>query len=263
MSWYYAEGNEQVGPISKADLFDLVRQKQIDAHTKVWRPGMEQWVKLGQLVKKQNDNGGRPSEKAPAGANVVAFPQANESAGCSECGQAFPTTEMIRFQDNWVCARCKPTFLQKLKEGVQLSSQMDFAGFWLRFAAIFLDGLILGGINFILQLPLTFLIGASGENMALMFTYQTINMLIGVAVPAGYTTWFLGKYAATPGKMACKIKVVRADGSPIGYGRALGRHFAKWLSWMILMIGFIMAAFDDEKRTLHDRICDTRVVKKD
>jgi uncharacterized RDD family membrane protein YckC len=52
------------------------------------------------------------------------------------------------------------------------------------------------------------------------------------------------------------------DGSQVTYLRALGRHFAKWISTMILAIGFIMAAFDDQKRTLHDRICETRVVRK-
>jgi uncharacterized RDD family membrane protein YckC len=82
-----------------------------------------------------------------------------------------------------------------------------------------------------------------------------------IVMPAAYTSWFLGKYAATPGKMAFKLKVVSSDGSRISYLRGLGRHFAKWISWMIMGIGFLMAAFDDEKRTLHDRICDTRVVK--
>ena len=41
--------------------------------------------------------------------------------------------------------------------------------------------------------------------------------------------------------------------------RAIGRHFSEWLS-SILFIGYIMAAFDEEKRALHDRICGTRVV---
>jgi uncharacterized RDD family membrane protein YckC len=55
---------------------------------------------------------------------------------------------------------------------------------------------------------------------------------------------------------------VVADGGRVSYSRALGRHFAKWLSSIILGIGFIMAVFDDERRTLHDRICETRVVRK-
>ena len=79
---------------------------------------------------------------------------------------------------------------------------------------------------------------------------------------AAYDTWFIGKYGATPGKMACKLKIVVEDGSRVSYLRAFGRHFAKYLSAMILLIGYIMAAFDDQRRTLHDRICETRVVRK-
>jgi uncharacterized RDD family membrane protein YckC len=72
----------------------------------------------------------------------------------------------------------------------------------------------------------------------------------------------IGKYGATLGKMACKIKVVTPDGGRVTYLRAFGRYFAKLLSAMICFIGYIMAGFDDEKRALHDRICDTRVVCK-
>ena len=75
-----------------------------------------------------------------------------------------------------------------------------------------------------------------------------------------YETIFIGKYGATVGKMACRIKVVTADGGQVSYLRAVGRYFAKLLSAFTLMIGYIIAAFDPEKRALHDRICNTRVV---
>ena len=75
-------------------------------------------------------------------------------------------------------------------------------------------------------------------------------------------TWLIGKYGATLGKMACGIRVVRPDGSPVTYLRAFGRYWAKFLSGIMLLIGYIIAAFDAEKRALHDHICDTRVVYK-
>jgi uncharacterized RDD family membrane protein YckC len=55
--------------------------------------------------------------------------------------------------------------------------------------------------------------------------------------------------------------VVRPNGGPIDLPRAVGRYFAKILSGIILLIGYIMAGFDGEKRALHDMICDTRVVR--
>lgn len=61
--------------------------------------------------------------------------------------------------------------------------------------------------------------------------------------------------------MALKLKIVRPNGDPITYGRALGRYFGEMLSGLILCIGFMMAGWDEEKRTLHDRVCDTRVIR--
>jgi uncharacterized RDD family membrane protein YckC len=60
--------------------------------------------------------------------------------------------------------------------------------------------------------------------------------------------------------MALKVHVVTADGGRVSYARALGRYFAKLLSAFTLLIGYIIAAFDPERRALHDRICNTRVV---
>ena len=63
--------------------------------------------------------------------------------------------------------------------------------------------------------------------------------------------------------MACKIKVVTADGGRVSYARAFGRYFAKMLSAFTCMIGYIIAVFDNpQKRALHDHICNTRVVYK-
>jgi uncharacterized RDD family membrane protein YckC len=52
-----------------------------------------------------------------------------------------------------------------------------------------------------------------------------------------------------------------SEGDRVSFARAVGRHFAKYISGLILGIGYIMAGFDEQKRALHDRICDTRVIK--
>jgi uncharacterized RDD family membrane protein YckC len=89
-----------------------------------------------------------------------------------------------------------------------------------------------------------------------------VLMCVNLAVGMSYETLMIGKYGATVGKMVMKIRVITAEGQKVSYLRALGRYFAKLLSGMTLMIGYLMAAFDDEKRTLHDRICNTRVIVK-
>jgi uncharacterized RDD family membrane protein YckC len=150
--------------------------------------------------------------------------------------------------------------MQKLAEGARISSAgMRYAGFWLRFGAVLLDGIIL----FIMTLALQLVFGLSTQainggprSALLIIVQQFLGLIIGVL----YETILIGRFGATMGKMACKIHVVSSDGSPVSYARALGRYFAKLLSTFTLLIGYIIAAFDSEKRALHDRICDTRVV---
>jgi len=97
-----------------------------------------------------------------------------------------------------------------------------------------------------------------------MVGFQLFMVLAQVGylvILAGYSTFFHGKYGATPGKMACGLKVVTPEGTPIRYGRAFGRAMAEILSRMICDIGYIIAAFDSQKRALHDHIANTRVIR--
>ncbi len=252
MNLYYADGDQQVGPIGKAELQSLIKTKKVNARTLVWQDGMESWQELGVFVRSQRNKNTRP--------NQVAVPL--KQSVCAECGQAVAAEEMIRFNDARVCATCKPLFIQKIKEGVSVAGALNYAGFWTRFGAVVIDGCIIWIFSMILFIPLGIFMPTSSDNPFVALSFMPVIMLLQYAIPAAYDTWFVGKYGATPGKMACKLKIVVADGTPVSYSRALGRHFAKWLSSIILGIGFLMAAFDDERRTLHDRICETRVVRR-
>ena len=69
------------------------------------------------------------------------------SARCSICGTVFPDSDLIQYDDAKICASCKPAFFQKLKEGVALPIGLNYAGFWKRFCAVFIDGIILQIVN--------------------------------------------------------------------------------------------------------------------
>ncbi len=149
-----------------------------------------------------------------------------------------------------------------------------YGGFWIRFLARLIDGIIVGVINAIVRIPLMLMFGIGtmgmrglgrGSGASLIFAPAMIavlgiSTLIGLALGVAYEVYFLSAYGATPGKMALGLRVIRADGGPISPILALGRYFAMWISAFILMIGYIMAGFDPEKRALHDRICETRVI---
>ena len=173
----------------------------------------------------------------------------------------FSPDEVIKFGDKSVCATCKPIFKQKMREGVaSFGGPMNYAGFWIRFAAYFVDSIITGVLGGLVGFVLGFAMRPTTSEG--MFQLQMVSSAVGFALGLAYFVFFNGKFGATPGKMICGLRILTAEGEPIGYGRALGRYFATILSGLICAIGYIMAAFDDEKRALHDRICNTRVVKK-
>ena len=66
-------------------------------------------------------------------------------------------------------------------------------------------------------------------------------------------------YQATLGKMIFGMKVTDLYGNRISFARAMGRHFAKFLSGMILCIGFIMVGLTERKQGLHDLLAGTLV----
>ncbi len=183
---------------------------------------------------------------------------------CSECGMVFFDDELIRFGDALVCGKCKPLYVQKLREGVTVAGEMVYAGFWIRVGAKIIDVIILYALGFVVSLLGLFMTGIPFSGGQIPMHFMASNILIAMiswVIQIAYPIYFLGKYGATLGKMACGLKVVRPDGEKISYARACGRAFAEGVSSLTLGIGYIMVALDEEKRSLHDRICDTRVIK--
>ena len=192
--------------------------------------------------------------------------QAQASVGgalvaCVECGNRFPQGEVIQFGGYSVCANCKPAFQQKLAEGSFRPGSMRFASVRRRFTAIMLDSIILWFTMSISFLGIFAMFRAHVQEPRIMFTLYAAWYLVSFLAGIAYMTYFTGRFGGTPGKMALKIKVVRADGSAVSYPLAAGRYFATMVSGLTFGIGYIMAIFDKEKKSLHDRICGTRVVR--
>ncbi|WP_051827027.1 RDD family protein [Metabacillus indicus] len=131
------------------------------------------------------------------------------------------------------------------------------AGFWIRFAAATIDGLI---TNSVLILPSIFLL-VSGVREGLIpgiLGFLTLALLIGTILYFGMmpATSFQG----TLGKKMLGLKVVNDTGGKISMGQSWIRYLGYIVS-SIFYIGYIMAAFTDRKRALHDMMADTYVVK--
>jgi len=194
---------------------------------------------------------------------------------CAECGRPTLPDELARFGDLMICPVCKDSYAQKLREGVIPAARQvprQFAGFWVRFVAILIDGIILAVVGWVVQFALLGSVFRPGrifgpdmnpspEAISAAMSLFGLAALINMAIACTYEGFFVGRFGATPGKMALSLKVVRPNGAPVSYGRAVARYFAKWISYITLLIGYIMAGFDSEKRALHDMICDTRVIR--
>lgn len=265
MDWYYANAGQQVGPVSEAEFENLVNTGTIQPDTLVWREGLANWQPLASV----RGSGAATAEQVAPPPEPAAAPAAGE-VFCTECGRAFSFDNVIQYGNAWVCAGCKPRFLQRLREGVPLTGVMEYGGFWIRLGAKFIDGLILGvvvGIPIFIALFVvgmgTAMGGGGSQGPPPMFiAAQVLFQLVYWVAQVCYNGFFVGKFAATPGKMACGLKVVTPDGGPVSYGRAFGRAGAEVLNGFTCTIGYIIAAFDKEKRALHDHIANTRVVRK-
>ena len=145
-----------------------------------------------------------------------------------------------------------------------------YAGFWKRFAAAIIDGIVTGIGGLVVIGPLIALMilsatSARGEpdmealGDALDGVANLLGLLIGWIYSAAMES---SPLQATLGKMALQIKVTDLDGARVSFGKATGRHFAKFVSALLLFGGFVMAAFTAKKQGLHDLMAGCLVVNK-
>lgn len=150
---------------------------------------------------------------------------------------------------------------------------MPYSGFFRRTFAFILDVLIVSLPTFFFFGPMVAFqvasFGVTPENLstvqagllgATVFSWQLVTLILAWLY---FALWESGAKQSTWGKRLLGLKVVGANGERIGFGRATARFFCKSLSYFIFYIGFIMAAFTNRKRALHDMIVETYVVKKD
>jgi len=145
-----------------------------------------------------------------------------------------------------------------------------YGGFWIRVVAAIIDAIIVripvhivGAIFGLGGLAAGGLgLGGLGHGAALplLIFGGGVLALLTIAGSWLYEAFMLSSpYQATLGKMIFGMKVTDLYGNRISFGRATGRHFAKWLSGMILCIGFIMVGFTERKQGLHDLLAGTLV----
>ena len=151
-----------------------------------------------------------------------------------------------------------------------------YAGFWLRFVAHLIDGLVTGVVLCALLVPLVFLTGLGDAlrglhpgqepNPAIIFAFvSSIWIFVLIGIVGGWLYYAYcesSEWQATPGKKVLNLSVTDISGNRISFARASGRFFAKMISGLIPFgIGYIMAGFTEKKQALHDMIASCLVLR--
>ncbi len=150
---------------------------------------------------------------------------------------------------------------------------VTYAGFWWRFLAAIIDGIVLNIAQWILIMPFLGIMGITmyGMNQGDMDEESAILMIMSmipmISISAAlswlyYALMESSKLRGTLGKMALNIRVTDMDGDRISFARATGRYFGKILSSFIFLIGYIMAGFTEKKQALHDMLAGCLVIKE-
>jgi uncharacterized RDD family membrane protein YckC len=183
-----------------------------------------------------------------------------QAAFCRQCGAGLGTN---------LPAPASPAYTAPIAYAAAGSS-VRYGGFWIRFVAIVIDWIVLAVVSWPIRVILFGIFhvpryhwgpdydGNLGPLFAVVPAIFSVNIVINWLYEALMmsSTW-----QATLGKKALGLWVTDEAGDRISFARASGRHFAKYISALILCFGYLMAAFMDRKRALHDILAGTLVRK--
>jgi uncharacterized RDD family membrane protein YckC len=237
MEVWIGRGGERHGPYKEADVRQWLRSGQVSGDDLAWYDGLADWQPLSVLFPDEARNA------APAG-------DAPRSAPAAPL-QHLPQTTTAALE--------------------------DYAGFWKRVAAYVIDAILL----YVVFRIVGTLFGFTAVEEAAQATMKQ-EMLNGMSFmqawqhnqatlwPYNLTTTILAwlyfalcessAWQATVGKLALGIRVTDLHGARISFLRAVGRYAAKFLSVIIVFVGFLMVAFTRRKQGLHDMVANTLVL---
>lgn len=259
--WYYVDRHQQrQGPVDAEIIREAYRGGQISGQSLVWREGMAQWAPLQQFEIEFDLEDEPASLAMPGAAPFAADPAPAYAPAPSPVGSPYapPTANLVGYY-------------QPVTDG-----PVVYAGFWRRYAASIIDGLIFGGITVVLVLVL---FGIGGVGMRTMSQPENamgggfavalllIVYVLPIVLQGVYYTWMhASESQATWGKRAVGIKVASR-----GERLTTGRSFGRWAAYFFMnlfscgvttLVSGFMAGLTERKQGLHDMMVDTVVVDR-
>lgn len=240
-SWYYVDNaGKQVGPVSAEEVRAAVQLGNTGMANLGWRDGLPNWAPLSQLADELGLAAGA------AATTVVMSP-----AGVPVASEANPYRA--------------PEAISREGDDYVGGGDVVYAGFWRRWAALFIDQLIISiplsailmGVMFALGIATDTSDPFSSKRIAVQIGYYLVWFTVGFFYYAGQES---SQYQATLGKRVLGIKVTDVNGRRLTFQQALIRWFCAALSYVSIYIGFAMAGFTQRKQALHDFMASTLVV---
>jgi len=236
--WFYAQQGRQLGPVPIDTLTAMLRNGQVAPTDLVWRQGMPNWAEaraIPELAPPQTPT-------TPASAFVPVAPLIDSP-------QSQSGFQQVQYQN-------------------PRGMQWDYAGFWLRFCAWIIDWILLAIAGSFISVAtghaMSMAVFHHGMRHPLFYTLAGSQNLLNIVI------WWLyyallesSVHRATLGKMALGLIVTDELGNRLTFGRATGRTFAKYISYIAFGIGYILCGFTDRRQCLHDMIARCLVMRKD
>lgn len=262
--WYYSDAQRnRLGPVAATDLTQLHEAGRLAPEVLVWREGMPDWKPWREVMDEVLGRGPGPAGRA-------SFAVASADAPPTAPGDPYEIVERIAPPASPYAA---PRAALGQAGDWHGGGEVVYAGFWKRAAATVIDGFVVTLAGLVVQVVLMGIffggVAAFGSDAASMFSTGAgiagiaLVYLLPIAMQAVYyAAMHASTGQATLGKLAVGIKVTDAAGRRIAFWHGIGRYFATWLSALTLCIGYLMAAFTQRKRALHDMLAGTLVVDR-
>ncbi|RPE79833.1 RDD family protein [Vulcaniibacterium tengchongense] len=262
--WYYhVPGQGRVGPLPADAVRERYRRGEIDRDTLAWHPGVRDWQPLDRFSEQlELDVAPLPEAAAPA------FADAGAPAGAP----AFAPAAAAPGAGGMAASPYAPPQAALAEDaGYHGGGEVVYAGFWKRAAALMIDQVLVAIAYYVILIVAMVALGAGAGLAGLgegglgagAFALLGLVYLLYPLLSALYFVGFESSPAqATLGKMAVGIKVVDASGRRLGRAHALGRWVSHLLGYFTLYVGYLMAAFTERKRGLHDMAAGVLVVDR-
>lgn len=145
----------------------------------------------------------------------------------------------------------------------QNKQNVVFAGFFVRLSAFLIDSIIIGVFLSFIKIP-AFFISFHAPDLfllkPLLFSFSLLDIILYL-VSISYFILLTYLTGATLGKKLMKIKVIKKDYEKLTILDVIYREsIARYLSSLMLFIGYLLIIPEPQKSALHDILCDTRVV---